>query len=75
MIASQLPVTWWKSSYITNGGDCIEIGEGLADVVPVRDSKDANGPALVFECASWAEFITCVKAVQPAPIQAHGLHN
>ncbi|MEU5421193.1 DUF397 domain-containing protein [Streptomyces sp. NPDC020799] len=63
MIASQLPVTWRKSSYSTNGGDCIEIGEGLTGVVPVRDSKDANGPVLTFELAAWADFITCVKAV------------
>ncbi|MEV6674206.1 DUF397 domain-containing protein [Streptomyces sp. NPDC051162] len=63
MIASQLSITWRKSSYSTNGGDCIEIGEGLADVVPVRDSKDANGPALVFEHASWAALISHVKAI------------
>ncbi len=63
MTASQLPATWRKSSYSTNGGDCIEIGEGLAGVVPVRDSKDANGPALAFERASWATFISHVKAV------------
>ncbi|WP_116214539.1 DUF397 domain-containing protein [Streptomyces olivoreticuli] len=64
MTASELPVIWRKSSYSTNGGpDCIEIGEGLADVVPVRDSKDTNGPALVFERASWAAFIYHVKAV------------
>ncbi|MFF4529685.1 DUF397 domain-containing protein [Streptomyces sp. NPDC001407] len=63
MIASQLPVTWRKSSYSTNGGDCIEIGEGLADVIAVRDSKDADGRALTFELAAWADFVARVKAV------------
>ncbi|MEU2873806.1 DUF397 domain-containing protein [Streptomyces olivoreticuli] len=64
MTASELPVIWRKSSYSTNGGpDCVEIGEGLVDVVPVRDSKDVNGPALVIERASWAAFISHVKAV------------
>ncbi|MEV6675208.1 DUF397 domain-containing protein [Streptomyces sp. NPDC051162] len=63
MNASELPVIWRKSSYSTNGGpDCIEIGEGLADFVPVCDSKEANGPALTFELATWADFIACVKA-------------
>ncbi|MEU5426423.1 DUF397 domain-containing protein [Streptomyces olivoreticuli] len=63
MTASKLPVAWRKSTYSTNGGDCIEIGEGLAGVVPVRDSKDTTGPALVFKRASWAAFISHVKAV------------
>ncbi|MEU3752391.1 DUF397 domain-containing protein [Streptomyces olivoreticuli] len=64
MTASELPVIWRKSSYSTNGGpDCIEIGEGLTGFVPVRDSKDTTGPALVFEPASWTAFISHVKAV------------
>ncbi|WKK25160.1 DUF397 domain-containing protein [Streptomyces olivoreticuli] len=63
MIANKLPVAWRKSSYSTNGGDCIEIGEGLADVIPVRDSKDANGPVLAFKRATWAAFISHVKVV------------
>ncbi|MFE2627417.1 DUF397 domain-containing protein [Streptomyces sp. NPDC059374] len=33
---------------------------GLA-LVPVRDSKAADGPALCFEAASWAAFIGALK--------------
>ncbi|MFF4529690.1 DUF397 domain-containing protein [Streptomyces sp. NPDC001407] len=47
----------------TNGGDCVEIGEGLADVIAVRDSKDADGRALTFERAAWTDFIDRVKTV------------
>lgn len=54
---SKLPVRWIKSSYSTNGGNCVEIGEGVAGVVPVRDSKDPNSPALVFAPATWASFV------------------
>lgn len=61
MNASKLPVAWRKSSYSTNGGDCIEVGEGLPGVVPVRDSKDPHGPALVFESAAWSSFVGDVK--------------
>ncbi|MEU6175353.1 DUF397 domain-containing protein [Streptantibioticus parmotrematis] len=60
--ASDLPVTWHKSSHSsTNGGDCVEMGAGLSGVVPVRDSKDPHGPALAFTSAAWASFTDAVK--------------
>jgi hypothetical protein len=55
--------TWRKSSY--SGGDngsCVEVADGLVGVVPVRDSKDPQGPALVFPAAAWSAFLTEVKA-------------
>ncbi|MFF3765083.1 DUF397 domain-containing protein [Streptomyces sp. NPDC001922] len=53
---------WRKSSYSnTNGGDCIEVADGLPGIVPVRDSKNPHGPALVFSPASWTSFIDAVK--------------
>ncbi|WP_431041411.1 DUF397 domain-containing protein [Streptomyces sp. P1-3] len=60
--ASKLPVAWRKSSYSTNGGNCLEVGEGVAHVVPVRDSKDPDGPALVFKASAWSAFVAGVKA-------------
>ncbi|WP_329220395.1 DUF397 domain-containing protein [Streptomyces sp. NBC_01485] len=60
--ASELPVTWRKSSYSSsNGGECLEVGEGIATLVPVRDSKDAHGPAVLFASAAWSSFVTSVK--------------
>lgn len=57
--------TWRKSSY--SGGSepqsCIEVADGF-DVVPVRDSKDPQGPALVFPSASWEAFVAEVKAAR-----------
>lgn len=56
-------VTWRKSSYSNNdGGECVEVADGCDALVPVRDSKDPNGPALVFPAAAWASFIAGVKA-------------
>ncbi|WP_432094814.1 DUF397 domain-containing protein [Streptomyces sp. bgisy100] len=53
---------WRKSSHSnTNGGDCIEVADGLPGIVPVRDSKDPHGPALVFPAASWTSFIDAVR--------------
>ena len=54
-------VQWRKSTYSTNGGDCIELGEGIPGAVPVRDSKDPQGPALVFSADAFAAFVTAVK--------------
>lgn len=55
--------TWRKSSYSnSDGGDCVEVADNCPGVVPVRDSKDPEGPALVFPTGSWAEFVGEVKA-------------
>ncbi|WP_254392513.1 DUF397 domain-containing protein [Streptomyces buecherae] len=54
---------WRKSSYSgANGGNCVEVAPGFPGVVPVRDSKDPNGPALAFSSSAWAAFVAGVKA-------------
>ncbi|MFJ6621589.1 DUF397 domain-containing protein [Kitasatospora sp. NPDC091335] len=54
--------TWRKSSYSgDDGGDCIEVAPGFPGLVPVRDSKDPLGPALVFPAAAWESFVTAVR--------------
>lgn len=53
---------WRKSSYSgPEGGSCIEVLDGHKSGVPVRDSKDPHGPALVFPAADWSSFISAVK--------------
>ncbi|MER7402511.1 DUF397 domain-containing protein [Streptomyces sp. NPDC000070] len=63
MVTTEGSVTgWYKSSY--SGGsqaECLEVARGHARV-PVRDSKTAPGPALVFSSHGWAAFVTAVKA-------------
>ncbi|WP_371519135.1 DUF397 domain-containing protein [Kitasatospora sp. NBC_01300] len=56
-------LTWRKSSYSgNNGGDCIEVAlASLPGAVPVRDSKDPYGPALVFPAAAWGAFVRAVR--------------
>jgi hypothetical protein len=54
---------WRKSSYSnTNGGDCIEIAGDFPGIVPVRDSKTPQGPALIFPVSSWTSFVEAVKS-------------
>lgn len=56
-------IRWRKSSYSgASNGDCVEVGEGLPGLTPVRDSKDPQGPALTFPASAWTAFLTDVKA-------------
>lgn len=49
---------WRKSSYSDGGANnCIEVADGYPGVVPVRDSKRPEGPALVFPAGAWAAFV------------------
>ena len=57
-------VAWRKSSYSNQeGGNCVEVADGIPAVVPVRDSKAPTGPALCFDAGSWAAFTGGLKAV------------
>lgn len=53
---------WRKSSYSNaSGGDCVEVLDDIPGVVPVRDSKNPTGPALVVPAAAWSVFVAAVK--------------
>ncbi|MEU9713524.1 DUF397 domain-containing protein [Streptomyces sp. NPDC047967] len=53
---------WFKSSYSGgNQGECLEVAKGHA-TVPVRDSKAAHGPAVVFSADGWSLFVTALKS-------------
>jgi len=52
---------WYKSTRSGgNGGQCVEVA-GLSGVVAVRDSKDPDGPKLVFAAGEWRRFIRTIK--------------
>jgi hypothetical protein len=53
---------WRKSSYSgSNGGDCVEVAATLPAAVAVRDSKDPDGPKLIFTPAAWAAFTATIR--------------
>ncbi|WP_030163604.1 DUF397 domain-containing protein [Spirillospora albida] len=55
-------VQWRKSSHSGDtGGQCVEVAD-VAAAVAVRDSKDPDGPKLVFGADAWAAFAQRVKA-------------
>jgi hypothetical protein len=58
-------VTWRKSSYSgSSGGGCVEVAQFPASAVGVRDSKDPEGPKLLFALDEWRAFVAGVKAGQ-----------
>ncbi|MFF3600212.1 Scr1 family TA system antitoxin-like transcriptional regulator [Kitasatospora indigofera] len=59
---------WSKSSYSNGGGACIEVAAGFTGLMPVRDSKDPEGPALVFSADAFAAFVAGVKAGEFGPV-------
>ncbi len=53
-------VYWRRSSYSnTNGGNCVEVADGVARSVPVRDSK-VPGSALVVSVDAWRAFLAAL---------------
>ncbi|MCM2420623.1 DUF397 domain-containing protein [Streptomyces sp. RKAG293] len=58
-----IPSESWRSSTYSqnNGGECIEVADGIPGVVPVRDSKDPHGPALSFSPDAWRSFVAGVQ--------------
>ncbi|MER8105226.1 DUF397 domain-containing protein [Kitasatospora sp. NPDC094016] len=57
---AQNPASWRKSSYSGNQGNCVEVDD--AHPGRVRDSKDPDGPVLVFPADAWTAFLTGIKA-------------
>lgn len=73
-------MTWQKSSYSTGNGacvqryrkssysadtaDCVEVGGCWCHGVPIRDSKDPEGPVLLFTREAWTNFTNAVKQGQ-----------
>jgi hypothetical protein len=55
-------LTWVKSSYSGgSGGNCVEVAALPDGGRAVRDSKDADGPVLVFASSQWEAFLCGVK--------------
>ncbi|MEU8522679.1 DUF397 domain-containing protein [Streptomyces sp. NBC_01216] len=56
--------TWRKSTYSNGqGGDCVEVADGVPRAVPVRDSKNPEGPVLLVAAPAWAAFVAHLKGL------------
>ena len=52
---------WRKSTRSGANSQCVECAD-LGTAVGVRDSKDPDGPVLLFERGEWAAFVAALKA-------------
>jgi hypothetical protein len=57
-------LVWSKSSYSEGAANCVEVAHCVPGAMPVRDSKAAAGPAVVFDDSSWGVFVDAVKGGQ-----------
>jgi len=60
--ASTLDAAWTKSSFSGAHNDCVEVALSvLPTALPVRDSKNPSGPAIVVPDSHWGVFVDAVK--------------
>ena len=61
--ARDLPgVTWHRSRRSSPNGNCVEIAVLSRETMAVRDSKDPDGPALIYPPSAIARLIEAVRA-------------
>ncbi len=63
MTAPDLSRAAWRKSTRSGGtgGNCVEVAANLPGLVAVRDSKNHEGPALIFSSGAWLAFTASVK--------------
>ncbi|MFF3501234.1 DUF397 domain-containing protein [Streptomyces sp. NPDC003247] len=59
--ANELDVRWIKSSHSNAEGNCVELAVLEGGGVAVRNSRDPEGPALVYTPAEVAAFVAGAK--------------
>ncbi|MBB5912486.1 hypothetical protein BJY24_001353 [Nocardia transvalensis] len=61
MVADLREARWFKSSRSSGGRECVEVAFLDGGQVGVRDSKNPDGPALVFAASEWDAFAAGVR--------------
>lgn len=59
--ASELDARWIKSRHSNAEGNCVEVAPLTGGVVAMRNSRDPDGPALVYTSAELAAFLAGAK--------------
>jgi len=55
-------VTWRRSSHSTAANNCVETAWLEAGRLAVRDSKNRQGPALLFSSDAWTDFVRALNS-------------
>jgi hypothetical protein len=53
--------SWRKSSHSSANGQCVEVAANVSGMVAIRDSKNADGAALVVPPRAWIAFLAGVR--------------
>ncbi|GAA4450933.1 DUF397 domain-containing protein [Phytohabitans houttuyneae] len=51
----------WRTSSRSQNTNCVEVGE-METTIAMRDSKDREGPVLIFARQRWIDFVASAKA-------------
>ncbi|TDC25683.1 DUF397 domain-containing protein [Streptomyces sp. 8K308] len=50
-------LAWRASSYSGGQGECVQVADGVPDLIPVRDSKRPTVQVIAFPHAAWRAFV------------------
>ncbi|MFI9847924.1 DUF397 domain-containing protein [Nonomuraea sp. NPDC051941] len=53
---------WFKSTFSSYNGNCVEVATLASGNIGVRDSKDPHGPVLEFSAEEWAQLLSAIKS-------------
>jgi hypothetical protein len=55
-------LTWFKSTFSSGNGQCVECAHLPGSGMAVRDTKNRLGPVLRFAADEWKEFLASVQS-------------
>ena len=58
--AERASLAWFKAQASTHNGQCVELAS-VGDKIAIRDSRDPDGPILVYKRAEFKTFLDAIR--------------